>query len=123
MPLDDLSAIVSSALSASSESELIDNFKTFSSKCKELSGRVIHSDIAVLGNRIIMVWDEMSAEGTGIFSVQSIDNGITWSASHRLSAIGTNATHPRILSVENHALVLWTEKQSKKSNEWVVSWL
>lgn len=50
MPLDDLSAIVSSALSASSESELIDNFKTFSSKRKELSGRVIDSDIAVLGN-------------------------------------------------------------------------
>ncbi len=89
----------------------------------KINKNATHSDIAVLDNRIIMVWDEMSAEGTGIFSAQSIDNGMTWSASHRLSAIGTNATHPRILSVENHALVLWTEKQSKKSNEWVVSWL
>lgn len=51
MLLDDLSVIASRALFVSLESELTDNVKTFSSKRKELSGRVIDSDIAVLGNR------------------------------------------------------------------------
>ena len=51
MLLDDLSVIASRALFVSLESELTDNVKTFSSNHKELSGRVIDSDIAVLGNR------------------------------------------------------------------------
>ena len=89
----------------------------------KISKNATHSDIAILENRVIMVWDEMSAEGTGIFSAQSIDKGLTWSTSHRLSANGIKATHPRILSVENHALVFWTEKQSKQSSQWAMSWL
>jgi hypothetical protein len=61
-----------------------------------------------------MVWDEMSKEGTGIFSAQSSDNGQTWSTAHRLSSMGANSTHPRIITTENSALILWTEKSPKQ---------
>jgi hypothetical protein len=82
-----------------------------------------HSDIAVLENRVVVVWDEMSAEGTGIFAAQSIDKGATWSTPYRLSTIGTNSTHPRIVANENNALVFWTEKQNKQASQWAMIWL
>jgi hypothetical protein len=74
-----------------------------------------HSDIAVLENRIVMVWDEMSKDGTGIFSAQSFDKGKTWSTANRLSSNGSNSTHPRIVASENAALILWTEKKPKQA--------
>jgi hypothetical protein len=82
-----------------------------------------HSDIAVLENRVVVVWDEMIAEGTGIFSAQSIDKGTTWSMPRRLSANGTNSTHPRIIVNENNVLIFWTEKQPKQSSQWTMTWL
>jgi len=82
-----------------------------------------HSDIAVLDNRVVIVWDEISVEGTGIFTAQSIDKSASWSAPRRLSAIGTNATHPRIVSNKNNALILWTEKQPKQTSQWAMTWL
>jgi hypothetical protein len=82
-----------------------------------------HSDITVLENRVVVVWDEMSVEGTGIFTAQSIDNGATWSMPRRLSANSANSTHPRIIAAENNALILWTEKQPKQSGQWAMTWL
>ncbi|MDD5227530.1 MAG: sialidase family protein [Methylococcales bacterium] len=82
-----------------------------------------HSDIAILENRVVVVWDEMSVEGTGIFTAQSVDKGATWSTPRRLSANSTNSTHPRIVASENNALILWTEKQPKQSNQWAMTWL
>ncbi len=85
--------------------------------------KATHSDIAVLENRLVVVWDEMTKEGTGIFSAQSFDKGKTWSSPQRLSANGTNSTHPRIVATENNALILWTEKQSKQANQLKMTWL
>ena len=82
-----------------------------------------HSDIAVLKNRVIVVWDEMSKDGTGIFSSESTDKGTSWSTPCRLSANSTNSTHPRIVTNENNALIFWTEKQPKQANQWAMTWL
>lgn len=82
-----------------------------------------HSDIAVLGNRVVVVWDEMREEGTGIFTAQSIDNGETWSIPRRLSEVNTNSTHPRIVTNQNNALVLWTEKKPKHTSQWAMTWI
>ncbi len=89
----------------------------------KISKNAAHSDIAVLENRVVIVWDEIGTEGTGIFTAQSIDNGASWSAPRRLSTTGTNAIHPRIVSSGNNALILWTEKQPKQSSQWVMTWL
>ena len=89
----------------------------------KITKNATHSDIAILDNRVIVVWDEMSKDGTGIFSAESIDKGATWSMPRRLSANGTNSTHPRIVANKNNALVLWTEKQSKQANQWAMTWL
>lgn len=69
-----------------------------------------HSDIAIFKNRLILVWDAMSKDGTGVFTAESIDKGATWSIPRRLSESGTKATHPRIMANEENALILWTEK-------------
>ena len=82
-----------------------------------------HSDIAVLKNRVIVVWDEMSKDGTGIFSSEATDKGTSWSTPCRLSANSTNSTHPRIVTNENNALIFWTEKQPKQANQWAMTWL
>jgi hypothetical protein len=81
----------------------------------KIAKNATHSDIAVLEKRVVLVWDEMSKEGTGIFAAQSLDEGKTWSTSERLSTKGKNSTHPRIVAIENEALVLWTEKQSQNA--------
>jgi hypothetical protein len=82
-----------------------------------------HSDLAIFENRVILVWDEMSKDGTGIFTAQSIDKGANWSTPRRLSENGTTATHPRIVVGENNALVLWTQKQPKQLSQWAMTWL
>lgn len=82
-----------------------------------------HSDMAILENRVILVWDEMSKEGTGIFTAQSIDKGASWSTPRRLSANGITATHPRIVAGSNNAVILWTEKPPKQPNQWAMRWL
>jgi hypothetical protein len=89
----------------------------------KISKNASHSDITILNNRIIIVWDEISKDGTGIFTAQSMDKGATWSMPLRLSVNGTNATHPRIVASDHNALILWTEKQSKQASQWAMTWL
>ena len=89
----------------------------------KISKNATHSDITILENRVVVVWDEMSAEGTGIFTMQSFNQGATWSTPRRLSAIGTSATHPRVVAAEKNAVVLWTEKQPKQPSQWAMTWL
>lgn len=83
-----------------------------------------HSDIAVLNDKpyhLVLVWDELSPEGTGIFSAESYDGGMTWSIAKRLSAIGTHATHPHVTATASGFLVLWTEKQEKQTtSRWAI---
>ena len=73
-----------------------------------------HSDIVAIKDRIIVVWDEIQPEGTAIYSSQSVDNGASWSLPNRLSDSGYTATHPRIVAVNNHAHIFWTEKKRKQ---------
>lgn len=89
----------------------------------KISKNATHSDIAILEHRIVVVWDEMSSEGTGILVAESTDKGATWSTPRRLSAVGTTSTHPRIVASENNALILWTEKQPKQTSQWAMTWL
>lgn len=90
----DLSAIVSSALSASSESELTDNFKTFSSERKELSGRVIDSDIAVLGNRENL--HKRNSKDEKVFEIASITKTFTAAA-----LVKTIVDNPDVFDVDD----------------------
>ena len=89
----------------------------------KISKNATHSDIVVLENRVIVVWDEMSKDGTGIFFAESTEKGTTWTTPRRLSANSTNSTHPRIVASENNALILWTEKQPKQASQWAMTWL
>jgi hypothetical protein len=89
----------------------------------KIGKNAIHSDIAILKNRLILVWDEISKDGTGIFTAESVDKGASWSTPRRLSINGRTATHPRIVTSENNALILWTEKQPKQSSQWAMKWL
>ncbi|MDD5216358.1 MAG: sialidase family protein [Methylococcales bacterium] len=82
-----------------------------------------HSDMAILENRVILVWDEMSKDGTGIFVAESSDKGASWSTPRRISTTGTSSTHPRIVAGDNNAVVLWTQKQPKQSTQWAMTWL
>lgn len=82
-----------------------------------------HSDITIFKNRLILVWDEMSKDGTGVFVSESTDKGENWSTPRRLSELGTKATHPRIIVNDESALILWTEKKPKQTNRWQMSWL
>lgn len=50
MPLNDLSIITFNGLSVKSENQLTDDLKTFSSNYECLTGRIIDSDVVVLGN-------------------------------------------------------------------------
>ncbi|MBU6338637.1 MAG: beta-lactamase family protein [Rickettsiales bacterium] len=82
MSLDDLSIIAGNGLSAKSESELAENFRTFSSKREELSGRVIDSDIAVLGNG--KSFHKRNSEDEKIFQIASITKTFTAAALVRI---------------------------------------
>lgn len=86
----------------------------------KIGKNAIHSDITVLDNRIFLVWDEIRPEGTAIFSSQSVDKGVSWTTPHRLSDVGKTSTHPRIVSIENAALVFWTEKQHHQPSQLVM---
>lgn len=96
---------------------------SFSKTPVKIGKNATHSDIAIFENRVILVWDEMSKDGTGIFTAQSFDKGASWSTSQRLSEKGATATHPRIVAGENNALILWTQKQPKQPSQWKMTWL
>lgn len=83
----------------------------------KIGKNAMHSDIAIFKNRLILVWDEMSKDGTGIFVAESIDKGANWSTPRRLSELGSKSTHPRIVASEDSALILWTEKKSKQASQ------
>ncbi|NOT83503.1 MAG: exo-alpha-sialidase [Methylococcaceae bacterium] len=87
-----------------------------------LGNKAVHGDIAANADaQVIAVWDEMGAEGTGIVSAQSQDNGATWPVAKRLSATNTSATHPRIVVTASGFLALWTEKANKNPAELIMA--
>lgn len=82
-----------------------------------------HSDLAVLENKIILVWDEMQPKGNQIFSAYSQDKGHSWSTPIALSKTGAFATHPRLGVIDNQAIVFWTQKLPKQASQLVMRWL
>ncbi|WP_394752060.1 sialidase family protein [Crenothrix sp.] len=95
----------------------VDNGKLWSPPYK-LGKMAVHADVAVTGDRHIRaVWDETGADGSGIFSAQSDDGGLSWSAAKQWSLPNHNAVQPRIVPAQNGFLLLWTEKQAKQGNQ------
>lgn len=74
-----------------------------------------HADIAALGGqRIAVVWDAATSEGhSSVFISESGDGGSTWSQPRRLSSQGAEATHPRIVTVDGHYCVFWTQSDGE----------
>lgn len=96
-----------------------DNGKNWSLP-KPIGKQASHSDIAVNGQQIALIWDEREPDGMSIFTAHSEDNGVSWTTAKRLSASGIMATHPRIVATEQGFLAIWTEKHHKKPSQWVV---
>ncbi|MEQ1637460.1 MAG: exo-alpha-sialidase [Methylococcales bacterium] len=94
-----------------------DNGKSWTAPHR-LGNKAVHADIA--GNaspQVMAIWDEMSAEGSGIYSAQSLNNGVTWLSTLRLSSAEKSATHPRIVATPFGFLALWTEKADNHPTE------
>ena len=73
-------------------------------------------DIAAGKNEdLAVVWEDYVNEETAIFSSISTDNGKSWSAPEMQSALGVDATHPRVVVVEHTFHVFWTETVNGKS--------
>lgn len=87
------------------------------SKPKKLGNNAIHGDIATFDNKVVAVWDEMDADGSGVFYSESDDDGITWSTSTRLTVSKNAATHPRLVTTRHGLLALWTEKHNKQPGQ------
>lgn len=99
-----------------------DNGKTWSAP-KSTGNLAAHSDIAVNGGQVMMIWDEREPDGSSIFTAYSEDEGVTWTTPERLSTKGIMATHPRIVATEEGFLAMWTEKHNKQPGQWVVKML
>ncbi len=85
----------------------------------KMSKNAMHSDILSLEEKIIVIWDEISSEGTGIFISESSDRGESWTNPHKLSTKHTIATHPHLIKVNNKTFAYWTEKQAKQTSQWI----
>lgn len=96
-----------------------DNGKTWTAP-QSLGGLASHSDIAVNNQQVMAIWDEREPDGASIFSAQSQNGGVTWSAPKRLTTKGIMATHPRLMATQSGFLAMWTEKHPKQPNKWVV---
>lgn len=88
-----------------------DNGSTWGSPVVLGNDTALHADVAVsLKGRVVAVWDMLDDnDELAIFSAESSDQGVNWSAPKRLSKPGMRASHPRILSRKQGFLALWTE--------------
>jgi len=57
------------------------------------------------------VWDRSEDKGSAILFTRSSDGGQTWAEPAPVSAPGTLATHPRIMSSSTGYAIFWTEKR------------
>jgi len=77
----------------------------------------VHSDLAVnQQGHITATWDHITETGFQISYAQSTDQGITWSEIKPLSAADKRSSHPRVVALNDHALVIWTEKELDNSH-------
>lgn len=81
-----------------------------------------HSDIAVLDeNHVLAIWDAMGADGSVVMISESFDNGSHWSASRQLSAKGSSASFPRIVSMDSRVLAMWAEQKPGDFKQWMTA--
>ncbi len=91
-----------------------DNGKNWSAPIQLGNESALHSDLASDDNRVIAVWDMMTADGLAIFSAESKDKGLSWSESKRISSAGYRATHPKIVARGSDFLAVWTQSTDGK---------
>jgi hypothetical protein len=71
----------------------------------------VHSDLAVDHNgNLIAAWDFISDSGFQVVYSESYDNGVNWSEPQLLSVNDKGSSHPRVVSMQDGFLILWTEK-------------
>lgn len=76
----------------------------------------LHSDLAASEDgRVIAVWDMSSKDGLSTYYSESLDKGLTWSATKPLSKSGARATHPRVVVSGSKFLTLWTQSTDGKN--------
>lgn len=79
-----------------------------------------HSDLtAADGGELAAVWDARTDKGRAVFAATSQDRGRTWTEPRQLSAEGTSASHPRIISTPWGFRAFWTETADGKVTTWI----
>ncbi len=81
-------------------------------------GMAVHSDIAVNDSGALLAsWDVAGPNGMSIVTSQSKDYGKTWLNETVLSKVDMDATHPKVVAVDEGFLVFWTEKAEGGSKQ------
>ncbi len=91
-----------------------DGGKSWAVKRRLGSSDAQHADVAAQGKNVIAVWDQ-GAAAEAVYGAVSSDGGKRWRWPRKLSSDSAVATHPRVLSVKDAFLVVWTER---KGGEW-----
>lgn len=96
------------------------------SKPRAMGGESLafHSDIALMeGPRLLAIWDAMGRGGSVVMISESFDQGVNWSSARQLSAQGSSATFPRVISTPLGALAMWIEQKPGEAKQWVAALL
>ena len=89
----------------------VDQGQSWSTPIQLGDSRAVHSDVAVANNgNLIAAWDFISDSGFQVVHSESNDQGMNWSKAKLLSADDKASSHPRVVAMQDNALILWTEK-------------
>jgi hypothetical protein len=69
-------------------------------------------------NRLLAVWDTMTAASPETWGALSPDGGLTWNPPVLLSQPSAPAAHPRVVALENGFRVFWTEERPLQTAGW-----
>jgi tetratricopeptide (TPR) repeat protein len=69
-------------------------------------------------NRLLAVWDTMTAASPETWGALSPDGGLTWNPPLLLSQPSAPAAHPRVVAVEGGFRVFWTEERPLQTAHW-----
>lgn len=75
---------------------------------REIAGaRASHPQVTRTGNRVVVVWKELSAGRTTVYGTISADRGETWSDRRPLATTEGPADHPFLLVHDGEAYLAW----------------
>ncbi len=78
------------------------------------NSNAVHSDLTVSSGGVLLAsWDQITEHGFEVVYAMSKDQGSKWSAQQLISTAGKRASHPRVVSVDNEFLVIWTETDAE----------